>query len=374
MTTITKVITTMPTAPTRSQTPDVFITNADTTLGAINTFVSDVNTWSGQTNQVAAEVNNYASNASTSANTASTKAAEASASAQSANSAAGAVKWVSGTTYAEGDVRWSPTSYLSYRRKVAGDGTTDPVSDTTNWAQIQTDYNNAINPTAIAQSINMTAAASGSNGIAIADNADINAGIGDITIHLEGGLPNWGTIDGAALVDKTGGSASGYQLGIGNTTQGVFRLKLNATAYNFSTIVHGNVLTANTAHKVTVVVSQSTLLASLYVEGVFAESKALSSAVDISSVYDLQILGFGATRTVGRAKSAYIFNRALTAAEVLDLCRNGVAFADKWGSQTEQTSGTLTVGKRYRINNWITNDDFVNVGGTNGDGSEFIAT
>ena len=70
MTTITKVITTMPTAPSRSQTPDVFITNADATLGAIGTFVSDVNTWSGQVNTVAAEVNNNVASAQTSANTA----------------------------------------------------------------------------------------------------------------------------------------------------------------------------------------------------------------------------------------------------------------------------------------------------------------
>jgi hypothetical protein len=41
------------------------------------------------------------------------------------------------------------------------------------------------------------------------------------------------------------------------------------------------------------------------------------------------------------------------------------AESDKYGSQTEQTSGTLTIGKKYRINNWITDDDFTNVGGAN---------
>jgi len=42
--------------------------------------------------------------------------------------------WVSGTTYAIGDVRWSPGDYKSYRRKTNGAGTTDPMSDSTNWA------------------------------------------------------------------------------------------------------------------------------------------------------------------------------------------------------------------------------------------------
>jgi hypothetical protein len=44
-------------------------------------------------------------------------------------------KWVSGTTYTEGSVVWSPVSYLSYRRKTTGGGTTDPSLDGTNWAQ-----------------------------------------------------------------------------------------------------------------------------------------------------------------------------------------------------------------------------------------------
>lgn len=51
-------------------------------------------------------------------------------------SAAGAAKWVSGTSYAEGDCAWSPINFLSYRRKIAGGGTTDPANDTTNWASI----------------------------------------------------------------------------------------------------------------------------------------------------------------------------------------------------------------------------------------------
>lgn len=43
-------------------------------------------------------------------------------------------KWISGTTYAVGDVTWSPIDYLAYRRKTAGAGTTDPSADSTNWA------------------------------------------------------------------------------------------------------------------------------------------------------------------------------------------------------------------------------------------------
>ncbi|MCB8748314.1 hypothetical protein LHU53_15545 [Rhodoferax sp. U2-2l] len=55
-------------------------------------------------------------------------------SANLAASATGAAKWVSGTTYAVGVVVWSPANSRTYRRTVAGSGTTDPSLDPTNWS------------------------------------------------------------------------------------------------------------------------------------------------------------------------------------------------------------------------------------------------
>ena len=48
----------------------------------------------------------------------------AGASASAAAAGAGAAIWVSGTTYAIGDVRWSPVTRYVYRRITAGAGTT----------------------------------------------------------------------------------------------------------------------------------------------------------------------------------------------------------------------------------------------------------
>jgi len=42
--------------------------------------------------------------------------------------------WVSGTSYAIGDLRTSPATGFLYRRLTAGAGTTDPSADGTNWA------------------------------------------------------------------------------------------------------------------------------------------------------------------------------------------------------------------------------------------------
>lgn len=52
--------------------------------------------------------------------------------------AAGAILWISGTTYAVGDARISPTNFQTYRRKTVGGGTTDPNLDGTNWALVNT--------------------------------------------------------------------------------------------------------------------------------------------------------------------------------------------------------------------------------------------
>jgi hypothetical protein len=60
----------------------------------------------------------------------------AAASAASALAATGVTVWVSGTTYAVGNARFSPINFLTYRRKTAGAGTTDPSTDTTNWQVI----------------------------------------------------------------------------------------------------------------------------------------------------------------------------------------------------------------------------------------------
>ena len=46
-------------------------------------------------------------------------------------------RWVSGASYTQGDVRWSPSNYQNYRRKTTSSaGVTDPSVDTTNWAPV----------------------------------------------------------------------------------------------------------------------------------------------------------------------------------------------------------------------------------------------
>lgn len=112
----------LPTPPSRRDRPDTFRVDMDATLGQLPDWTTQANDLGSFINTAAAQV--------------AADAALASGSAVAASAAANASRWVSGTTYAQDAVVISPITYLSYRRKTAGGGTTDPSSDTTNWAAL----------------------------------------------------------------------------------------------------------------------------------------------------------------------------------------------------------------------------------------------
>lgn len=97
--------------PPRRNAPSTFADLGDAFLAALPTFGTEANAL--RDTVVAAEANCIA-----------------------AAAGAGATLWVSGTTYAAGNARYSPIDYQTYRRKTAGSGTTDPSLDSTNWARL----------------------------------------------------------------------------------------------------------------------------------------------------------------------------------------------------------------------------------------------
>lgn len=108
-------ITALPTPPSR-QDPTNFNDRADAFLSALPQFATEANLVASETN------------------IASTNAVNAN---QAVIAATNITKWVSGTTYANGAVVWSPINGLGYRRITAsGSGTTDPSLDTTNYKQV----------------------------------------------------------------------------------------------------------------------------------------------------------------------------------------------------------------------------------------------
>lgn len=132
-------ITALPTPPSTAS-PANFDAAGDAFLGALPTFRSEANAlatnvYGNATDAAAsaASASTYAGNAAAQVSLAAGQAANAAASATQSASYAGAAAWVSGTSYAINDVRFSPITMAIYRRLTNGAGTTDPSLDAANW-------------------------------------------------------------------------------------------------------------------------------------------------------------------------------------------------------------------------------------------------
>lgn len=120
----------LPAAPDpATDTPALFSQKAAAMVLAQKGMIPQMNIFGVQANELASDVT--------------AKSAAAVAAAQTAVSAAeGAVAlvgvnaWVSGTTYAKNVAVISQVNFQTYRRRVAGAGTTDPANDSANWAML----------------------------------------------------------------------------------------------------------------------------------------------------------------------------------------------------------------------------------------------
>ncbi len=100
----------LPPAPSPTR-PETFEDEGDALLSALPPFVVELN--------AAIEVINAGS-----------------AQAEAALAAVNCPVWISGTAYSAGQCVYSPITHYSYRRKIAGAGTTDPSSDAPNWQKL----------------------------------------------------------------------------------------------------------------------------------------------------------------------------------------------------------------------------------------------
>jgi hypothetical protein len=73
-------------------------------------------------------------------------------------------------------------------------------------------------------------------------------------------------------------------------------------------------------------------------------SAVTNPGLSLSNAGILYVSGSGSARTASVNKGFIFYNRALTAAEVLDLYRNGINYADKWGSQTAVYTSDFSAG------------------------------
>ncbi|MFA5341806.1 MAG: hypothetical protein WC332_08520 [Clostridia bacterium] len=243
-----------------------------------------------------------------------------------------------------------------------------------------------VNPKAPSQGVAMTYAASGSTGIQVADNDNIDFGTGNFTLVWKGSLPDWTPSEIVYFMNKSVG-ANGFLFYV--TTAGILRVLLyrtdGGTSYS-STIATG--FSDGTVHELSAVIARETDSAAGSVT-FFVDGVQLGSSVEItagapgtiSSSAVLYIMGNSVARHASTVHHAYLINFTPTAAEVLDMYRNGIP--SKWfdqtgtapAKQTALTAGTLVTGREYIIDTYVAGDDFTNVGAaSNASGVRFVAT
>ena len=206
------------------------------------------------------------------------------------------------------------------------------------------------------QAVNMTAAASGSSGISVADNDNIDFGTGNFTLVWRGSLPDWTPGVSKYLFTKSG-SGTYVQAYVGYTNK--FGMYLAGAGGEIKDVTSTDTvpLVDGTIHEITYSVIRETVSVagsvSIYLNGVLFYTTSITAGAggSVSNTGILYILGTGGERHAGTCSFAATYNRALTAAEVLDLYRNGIAFGDKWGSQTNIFTGND--GTFAGASNWV---------------------
>jgi hypothetical protein len=205
------------------------------------------------------------------------------------------------------------------------------------------------NPLARAIAVQMTAAASGSNGIQQLDNDNLDMGTNDFTLHWEGALPDWTPSDVTIFIRKYE-AAAGFDFRI--TSGGSLSLLISDGASPVTyTATSAAGLSNGAFAKITAVVTRETAVAdgiiTFYINGAqngSAVSIPARTPPTVSNSIGLYTSGSEVRRVPSTTQASRLFNRALTAAEVLDLSINGVALADRGASQTSEQTADFSAG------------------------------
>jgi len=194
------------------------------------------------------------------------------------------------------------------------------------------------------QGVAMTYAASGSTGITVADNDNIDMGTGNFAPYFCGIIPDVTPTTDIILAQKHDGT-NGWILTL--LTTGYLRTTINAATYDSTaTLASMGVVDGANVKILSGITRETASVAGSvqhYVNGLaLGASVAITAGAPttVNNAVSLYVLGTSAVRTAGIANTFVLFNRCPTAAEVLDLYRNGIAEADKWGSQVSIITGT----------------------------------
>ena len=210
--------------------------------------------------------------------------------------------------------------------------------------------------------------------LVVSDNAAIQFGTNDYALV---GSARFDALPAAnaTLADTRDSGAQGTQVYISTVGKLVARIRDTATLV---TVYGATVLTGRDFHWL--VAFDRSGNAQIYIDGE-ADGSAVSIAGVTGSVdagNDL-VLGErqGGERFTGTIRSFAGLNRLPSTTEIAELAKSGnvPSLADQGATNATQTSGTITTGQRYRIDTFVSGDDFTNVGAaSNATGIEFVAT
>lgn len=208
----------------------------------------------------------------------------------------------------------------------------------------------------VTPAIQMTAAASGSNGITVADDNDIDAGTASFGAHWEGSRDSWRPASAEEIYTKYQ-DASNYVSLICNTDGTVRLLAVVAGVTILDETSSAAVATTYNGKNLKLTFSCSRETASAagsfqpYIDAAVlgaAQSITAASPTSISNSGALYIAGTDSKRFASNTISFVMLNFAPTASEVLDLCTNGIPASWKWGSQASAVSGSVLNGTSNR--------------------------
>ncbi|MEO5366065.1 MAG: DUF3168 domain-containing protein [Magnetococcus sp. WYHC-3] len=200
------------------------------------------------------------------------------------------------------------------------------------------------------QSVTTTAATSGSTGHTIADDADLHLGVSNLTVSWDGSVSAWASGSNINLIQKRLTTSANHFL-LYVTATGIPIFYLSGSGKTLINKPATTALTTTTGRaRITASVTRETAGAAGSIE-FFENGSKLGDTVTIDATATpplfpedagaLYISGTNSSRTAAQTYGAQLYNRALSAAEVLSLHTSGVAAVDQWGDQTIPTSGCI---------------------------------
>lgn len=210
------------------------------------------------------------------------------------------------------------------------------------------------NPKSFSQAVHLNATSSGSNGIQVVDNDNIDVGCGNYSLVFRGSIPDWTPGEEIFLLRKYQNDNHCFYFEI--TPTNYLRVYMGGDGGTYQpgtyTSTELPIIRDNAVAEIVAVVTRETALVAgsvvFYVNGLqLGDSLPIPAQTvrNINNTGNLSILGTIGSCHAGTCSFAAMFNRALSALEVYDLFLNGIANVDKWGSQTELiTNGEVWTG------------------------------